>query len=376
MKNSSEAAAASARYLRHEAIHWFDRDYVRGLDIVVVGAGAVGNELVKNLCLLGVGKLHVIDFDRIEVHNLPRTILFRESDIGRSKAEVVAERSAKFDPNVELSFSDGDFWDTLSFARLRRTNAVVSCVDNLEARLRLNVLCQLAGVPLVNTAIDSRSVAVEHYPFAKAPDCACYGCTLPPTAYARMRDRYSCGWLRKVAFEERKIPTTIITSAFAGAFAAAEVLQRLGSPAGQARRVFLDTRSLAMSEVALAPDPECVACAARPARAVFVNARRAARLPLDPAVVPAVPEEVVFGEPIVLEATCQSCGATVVVNEPARKHNDSLAFCPDCRLQSRLVSIAERLPLPEFLDRFGTAAVPGKFLRVDLEDHAVIIELE
>jgi molybdopterin/thiamine biosynthesis adenylyltransferase len=357
-------------------VEWFDQDYVRGLDVVVVGAGAVGNEVAKNLCLLGVGALHLVDLDRVEPHNLPKAVLFREIDVSRGKAEVAAARCAELDPNVAVTHADGDFWDTLDFDRLRRAAAVVCCVDSIEARLRLSSLCQLAGVPLVNTGIDSRSVVVEHYPFRAAPGCACYACTLPASAYARMRGRYSCGWLRKRAAEERKIPTTIITSAFAGAFAAAEVLQRLRLPDEAARRVFLDTRTLAMSEVQLAADPECVACAARAARTVFVRAPRAARLSLGPAAAPGAPAEVAFGEPIVLDTVCHACGARGAVNEPARHHDDSLAYCSDCRQQSRQVHIAERMALADFLDRFDTLPVPGKYLRADLEDHAIIIELE
>lgn len=367
---------ARERYLRHEMVEWFDQDYVRGLDVVVVGTGAIGNEVAKNLCLLGVGALHLVDLDRVEPHNLPKAVLFREADVGRGKAEVAAARCTELDPNVAVTHADGDFWDALDLDRLRRAAAVVCCVDSIEARLRLSGLCQLAGVPLVNTAIDSRSVVIEHYPFRAVPGCACYACTLPTSAYARMRSRYSCGWLRKRAAEERKIPTTLITSAFAGAFAAAELLQRLRLPGEAARRVFFDTRTLAMSEVQLAPDPECVACAARPARAVFFRAPRAAHLALGPAAAPGAPAEVAFGEPIVLDAVCQACGAQAAVNEPARRHDDSLAYCTDCRQHSRQVHIVERMALVDFLHRFGTIPVPGKYLRADLEDHAIIIELE
>ena len=357
-------------------VEWFDQDYVRALDVVVVGAGAVGNEVANNLCLLGVGRLHLVDFDRVEPHNLPKSVLFREADVWREKAAVAAARCADLDPNVAVTHAHRDFWDSLGFERLRAASAVVCCVDSLEARLRLSALCQLAGVPLVNAAIDSRSVLVEHYPFRAAAGCACYACAVPASAFARMRGRYSCGWLRKRAAEERKVPTTIVTSAFAGALAAAEVLQRLRAPDEASRRVFLDTRTLAMSEVRLVPDPECAACATRPARATFVKAPRAARLALGPADAPGAPAEIAFGEPIVLDAECQSCGARAVVNEPARRHDDALAYCGDCRQQSRQVRIVERMALNEFLDRFGAVPVPGKYLRVDLGDHAVIIELE
>jgi adenylyltransferase/sulfurtransferase len=128
-------------------VEWFDQDYVRGLDVVVVGAGAVGNEVAKNLCLLGVGALHLVDLDRVEPHNLPKAVLFREADVGRGKAEVAAARCAELDPNVAVTHADGDFWDALDLERLRRAAAVVCCVDSIEARLRLSGLCQLAGVP-------------------------------------------------------------------------------------------------------------------------------------------------------------------------------------------------------------------------------------
>ena len=62
----------------------------------MAGAGALGNEVVKNLALLGIGSMLVADFDTIEVSNLSRSVLFREADLGRRKAEVVAQRLATF----------------------------------------------------------------------------------------------------------------------------------------------------------------------------------------------------------------------------------------------------------------------------------------
>ena len=59
-------------------------------DYLVVGAGALGNEVLKNLALLGVGTVYVVDFDEIEESNLTRSVLFRAEDCGRPKAEVAA----------------------------------------------------------------------------------------------------------------------------------------------------------------------------------------------------------------------------------------------------------------------------------------------
>ena len=76
------------RYARHRLVDWFDQDEVGAVRALVVGAGAIGNEVLKNLALLGVRHLTIVDLDHIEVHNLTRSVLFRESDVGRSKAEV------------------------------------------------------------------------------------------------------------------------------------------------------------------------------------------------------------------------------------------------------------------------------------------------
>ena len=58
--------------------------------VLVIGAGALGNEVIKNLALMGVGYIFIVDFDKIEAANLSRSVLFREQDNNRSKAEVVA----------------------------------------------------------------------------------------------------------------------------------------------------------------------------------------------------------------------------------------------------------------------------------------------
>ena len=81
------------RYQRHELIDAWDQRLLSRSRIIVVGAGAVGNEVIKLLALIGIGNLLIVDFDRIEVHNLSRAVLFREADIGAAKAHVAAVRA-------------------------------------------------------------------------------------------------------------------------------------------------------------------------------------------------------------------------------------------------------------------------------------------
>jgi adenylyltransferase/sulfurtransferase len=67
---------------------------------LVIGAGALGNEIIKNLALTGIGNILLVDFDQIEPSNLSRSILFRETDRGRYKADVAAERAREIFPDI------------------------------------------------------------------------------------------------------------------------------------------------------------------------------------------------------------------------------------------------------------------------------------
>ena len=79
------------QYSRLRLIPWWDQERLTNAMIMVVGAGAIGNELIKNLSLLGIGKILVYDMDSIENTNLTRSVLYRRKDVGRFKAEVARE---------------------------------------------------------------------------------------------------------------------------------------------------------------------------------------------------------------------------------------------------------------------------------------------
>ena len=81
------------RYSRLRLISWWDQERLKNATIMVVGAGAIGNELIKNLTLLGIGRILIYDMDAIESTNLTRSVLYRAKDVGRYKAEVAAERA-------------------------------------------------------------------------------------------------------------------------------------------------------------------------------------------------------------------------------------------------------------------------------------------
>ncbi len=230
------------RYQRHSLIDWFPQELVESANFAIIGCGAVGNEVAKNMALLGVGSLDLYDFDIIELHNLTKSVLFREEDVGKAKVDVAAARVKELDPNISAIAFFGDFWDTLSFERISSYNTIFCCVDNFEARIKLNQLCQITSTNLINTGIDSKYGVVELYPFNAIPKTACYECNLPSGVYREMQKRFSCGWLKKVSYIEKKIPTTIITSSIVGSYASSLALSLLRNlPNVESKKIFFDS---------------------------------------------------------------------------------------------------------------------------------------
>ncbi|HTF57850.1 MAG TPA: ThiF family adenylyltransferase [Planctomycetota bacterium] len=204
----------SDRYGRLRLISWWRQEKLSAAKILVVGAGALGNEVLKNLALLGAGRVFIIDFDRIEATNLTRSILFRAGDAGRSKAERAADAVRALNPDVRVRALDGNVITDLGLGVFAEMDVVIGCLDNREARLWINRQCWRVGRPWVDGAIQEISgVAKVFVP----PESACYECAMTEADYRLLNLRYSCPLLRREDLAEGKVPTApTIASIIAG----------------------------------------------------------------------------------------------------------------------------------------------------------------
>jgi molybdopterin/thiamine biosynthesis adenylyltransferase len=177
------------RYQRFRLIKWWQQEKLEEARLLVLGAGALGNEVVKNLALLGAGHVWIVDFDTIETSNLTRSPLFRASDIGASKALVLAARAAEMNPDCCMEALQADARYELGLNFMRTIDIVLSCLDNREARYYINRICYLLQKPFIDGGLDALSGSVS---FFHSPQTACYECTFNRTDRAELQKRISC----------------------------------------------------------------------------------------------------------------------------------------------------------------------------------------
>lgn len=201
------------RYSRLELITWWHQEILQNAKVFVAGCGALGNEIIKNLAMLGVGRICVADMDKVEKSNLTRSVLFRKEDEGRPKAEVAAGRAGEINDELDIRYYDGNIFN-LGIGVFRDFDVIIGGLDNREARLFINQSCWKAGKPWIDGAIEVlNGVARMFIP----PSGACYECTMSELDYKLINKRKSCMLLGIDEILEGKIPTTpTIASVIAG----------------------------------------------------------------------------------------------------------------------------------------------------------------
>ncbi|KAI8895316.1 hypothetical protein BC833DRAFT_529591 [Globomyces pollinis-pini] len=142
--------------------------------ILVVGAGGIGCELLKNLVLVGFKNIHVIDLDTIDLSNLNRQFLFQNKHIKQPKAKVAAQVVKEFNPDVNITPYHASIFDKqFSLQWFQSFDIVLNALDNIAARRYVNKMCLAANKPLVESGTAGYLGQVSIH---KKNTTACYDC--------------------------------------------------------------------------------------------------------------------------------------------------------------------------------------------------------
>lgn len=220
--SSDTISLTDERFSRLRAIEWWDQQKVAAARILVIGAGALGNEVIKNLALLGVGHILIVDMDRIEASNLSRSILFRESDEGQFKAQTAARAAREIYPAIKAQSIDGNLLSDVGLGHFRLANVIVGDLDNREARVFTNSAAARVNRPWIDGGIDVLSGIVRGF---APPHTACYECTMSKVDWELLNKRRSCSLLARRAIAQRGTPTTPTAASIIGACQVNEVMK-------------------------------------------------------------------------------------------------------------------------------------------------------
>lgn len=202
------------RFERSARIAWIDLPRIQAARLLVVGAGALGNEAVKDLALSGFRRFTLVDPDRVVTTNLNRCIFFSEDDAARRELKVNAVRRGvlALDPGVEVD-THADRVENLPESVFGEHDMVVGCVDNVAARIHTNAHAYFHGRPYIDGGTLGMVGKVQ---VVLPPGSPCLQCGMNKTHMAEVARRYSCtgaGMTFVEAAQAAEITTTSIVAA-------------------------------------------------------------------------------------------------------------------------------------------------------------------
>jgi len=164
------------RYSRHLTLPEFGREgqeKLKAASVLLVGAGGLGSPAATYLAAAGVGKIGLVDFDRVEASNLQRQILYGTSDVGRPKLEAARERLTDLNPHVEVETHDVRLTSDNALNIIDQYDVVADGTDNFPTRYLVNDACVMTGTPNVYASIFRFEGQVSVFATDDGP---CYRC--------------------------------------------------------------------------------------------------------------------------------------------------------------------------------------------------------
>jgi adenylyltransferase/sulfurtransferase len=323
----------------------FTRHAVGSLRAIVVGAGALGNEVVKALGLVGIGEVLVVDPDSVEPSNLTRSVLFRTPQAaGRNKAEALREASTALFPDTDWRAIGREFAD-VGFGEMAAADIVFGCVDNDLARLEIAYAAAKLDRPVSDGGLGAADTARGRVTWFPGRKSACYSCRLRSQTRRELltqweSPRYSC-WGDPSAADAKFLSSTPTMAAIIGSMQVEiglkHLLEQRRSGAASSFSIDLSLSTpIAMNSIEVKQSPSCPfhqepqnVLVSAPAAANFHDILASAEVPF-----PEARPVVLLDWPICTQAECEDCGRRW---EPFRRAAAlrRSGRCPHC--QSRRV---------------------------------------
>ncbi len=293
--------------------------------VLLIGAGGLGCPAAQYLAAAGVGTLGLVDFDRIEMSNLQRQVLFRTLDIGRPKVLVAKERIEQLNPDVNVEVHDLRLTADNALEILRGYDVIVDGTDNFSTRYLVNDACVFLKKPNVHGSIFRFEGQSTLFCVDNAP---CYRCLYREPPPPELAPSCAEGGVLGV------LPGMI---AMVQATETIKLLLGLG-PSLAGRLIQYDALAMRFAEFRVPKDPACPVCGDAPTITTLRD--------LDTSCASAV-QQPTFVECSVLEAKQRLCEQNVLLLDVREPHEAVVAsiagahLIPLAQLPARLAEIEQ-----------------------------------
>lgn len=243
------------RFSRLRLIGWWEQKKIEAMRVLVVGCGALGNEILKNLALLGVRQVVVADPDNVEVTNLSRSVLFRREDLGQPKVAAASRGVRQIFSECAVQPLVMNVVQQLGLGVVLWADVIIGGVDNREARLWINRAAWKLNKPWIDGGIEGINGVARVFIAGKPP---CYECTLGETDWALLERRMSCNLLVRDPAPEGKVPTTPTISSIIAAVQVQEAVKLVhGLPTLAGKGLIFEGLNHSSYRVEYTENPEC-----------------------------------------------------------------------------------------------------------------------
>ncbi|TXT57993.1 MAG: putative E1-like ubiquitin activating protein [Promethearchaeota archaeon] len=173
-------------YDRQFRLEGWSQEILKNSRVLIVGVGGLGCEIAKNLAMVGVGHIDLVDLDIIEHSNLNRQLLFINAEMGEPKATAAAKMLKKINPNITIKGYASSL-ERLTPELYEKADVIIGGLDSMNARLNLNAQCVRFKKPLIDGGVSGYHGHIYTiFPYENA----CYECY--PTPVAEMDDMAAC----------------------------------------------------------------------------------------------------------------------------------------------------------------------------------------
>jgi molybdopterin/thiamine biosynthesis adenylyltransferase len=341
MALTSNPALQEDRYSRLRLIPWWDQNKIAACRMLVIGAGALGNEILKNLGLLGFREVVVVDMDRIDESNLSRTILYRANDVGAYKVEAAARAYKSILPEAKVQPIHANITRDCGLGLFLWSDVIIAGLDNREARLWINRCAWKTNRPWIDGAIEGINGVARVFVPGVPP---CYECTLGEVDWAILERRMSCNLLAHEEVKEGKVPTTPTIASIIGGIQVQEAVKLIhGSPTLAGKGFVFEGLNHTSYRVEYSENPECMS---HDTLAEIVKLPAASQeLTLDKLWQRAKTDlnagDVVieFSRDVIQKLVCPNCSKEEEIFAPVGSINYQAGTCPDDGVRRAVIAV-------------------------------------